>query len=184
MSNQQQKDRNYEFSKNSNRRNHFAKSFKARKAFLDDNPEIKEVYGYALYFTRPSRVAADMAADCDVNLIVSRYQRSGILPTVRNNFGDDGKYRDVADAPSYIEGLNIVAQANEMFAQLPSDVRREFGNSPERFLEAYHDPKRKSFLQELGVLPPDPVNLDDGDLSPSNNQQINKKVVDAKPNES
>lgn len=150
------KDPKYSFSKSSNKRDHYAKTLAKRREnllALKSRPDVDpKTFSHKLYCTTKGRTDKDQAPHLNVNNIVKRYNDATMLPLARAAFG---QYRDVVDAPSYEAGLNIVANANEMFAQLPSDVRKRFGNNPAEFLRAYDDPEQKAYLQKLGVLPPE-----------------------------
>lgn len=70
---------------------------------------------------------------------------------------EDGKYMNLADAPSYIEALNIVARAKTMFDDLPSELRDRFNNDPTKLLKFLDDPNNKDEAIKLGLVnPPKP----------------------------
>ena len=56
-----------------------------------------------------------------------------------------------ANAQSYHESMNIVAMADSMFNDLPSNIRNEFSNNPQAFLEFVQDPKNADRAEELGI---------------------------------
>ena len=92
-----------------------------------------------------------MAAECDINKIMERFARDGLVTHVAEWGGD---YGDFVNAPqSYHEALNQVLDAEDMFMTLPAHVREKYENDPGRFLEAVQDPEKREELQELGVLP-------------------------------
>jgi len=68
---------------------------------------------------------------CDVNKIVERFKRTGILPPVARQ----GFYADVAELGGYREVLERVNEARGYFAQLPAQVRADFENDPAQFLD-------------------------------------------------
>lgn len=92
--------------------------------------------------------------DCDINEIVEKHKRAGVLDDLLNRGSIEPKmFDDVSDRPTFQEALHIVANANDMFMALPAKVRREFDNDPAQFLAAYHDPAQADRLRALGVLP-------------------------------
>lgn len=90
--------------------------------------------------------------ECDVNVIVKRFGKTGVLPSVAGAF-----YADVADVGEYREVVARVEAAGELFGKLPAKTRLAFRNSPMVFLEALADPDQRSLLEELGVFEKAPV---------------------------
>lgn len=89
----------------------------------------------------------------DIRNIVKRAMRgASVVVNVR-----EGRYADISDAPSYMQALNRVAIANELFARLPSNVRDRFANDPVRMLSFLDDPDNKAEAIKLGIMKPDPV---------------------------
>jgi len=79
----------------------------------------------------PSLTRQSEAASCDVNKIVERFKRTGILPPVARQ----GFYADVAELGGYREVLDRVEEARGYFSQLPAATRAEFNNDPAAFLD-------------------------------------------------
>lgn len=85
--------------------------------------------------------------DCDVNTIMRRFQKTGVIDHVAKHQPIYG----FASSQSYHESMNIVAIADSMFNDLPSSIRNEFSNNPEAFLEFVQDPKNAERAAELGI---------------------------------
>ena len=68
---------------------------------------------------------------CDINNIMARYVATGTLDHARRY---EGQYSDLT-ADDYHASMNKVAEAKSMFEELPSQVRRHFGNDVSAFLE-------------------------------------------------
>lgn len=86
--------------------------------------------------------------ECDINVIMARYERSGQLPLsddVRAEFGD------FSDSLSFHEASNRIIAAQDAFMRVPAHIRAEFGNDPGRFLEFAIDPKNLDRMVELGL---------------------------------
>ncbi len=80
--------------------------------------------------------------ETDVNLIIAKHTRMGTLSHLEQwggNYGDWSEF-DFQDAQ------NQIASAKSMFEQLPSAVRNQFANSPEKFLDFVNDPDNKDDL--------------------------------------
>lgn len=90
--------------------------------------------------------------ECDVNLILSKYQRTGVIDFVNRR---EGRFGD-ATAVDFQSALDIVNQASAMFSELPSTVRKRFGNSAEEFLAFMDDSSNDAEAVKLGlkVAPP------------------------------
>lgn len=88
--------------------------------------------------------------ECDVNKIMQKYQRDGVVTHVQEF---EGNYGDFCDAPSFQEACNTVIAAEEMFMTLPSSVRKHFDNDPAEFLACAQDPDREDEMRDLGLLP-------------------------------
>lgn len=90
------------------------------------------------------------AADCDINVIMSRYKQTGVLPLnmLRNK---KGIYADVSEFGDYRDCLNKVQAAEHMFMSMPSDVRARFQNNPALFLDFASNPRNAQELIDLGL---------------------------------
>ena len=88
--------------------------------------------------------------ECDVNSIMAKYRKTGLLEHV-NRF--QGNYGDFTEAPTYHDAFNKLVEAQEMFQSLPAHVRDKFANDPGLFLEYVSDDKNKAGMEELGLLP-------------------------------
>ena len=92
----------------------------------------------------------EFAEDCDVNAILKRFEKTGIIDHVSRI---DGKYGDFTAAVDYHTALNMVQEAGEMFMSLPASIRAEFENDPGLFLDYATDPENEDGMRELGLLP-------------------------------
>lgn len=109
--------------------------------------------------TGPSLTRQASKAECDVNRIMDRFEKTGILEH-RNTF--QGSYGDYTDVPQdYHEAVNQVIEANEMFMTLPAKTRKRFGNDPAEFVDFVSDPDNKDEMARLGLTKaltaPDPI---------------------------
>lgn len=79
----------------------------------------------------PSLTEQHHAPACDVNNILARYTKTGVLEHVRQY---EGQYTDCPSA-TYHEAMNRVTAVQSMFAELPSQLRSHFRNDPAEFVE-------------------------------------------------
>lgn len=87
-------------------------------------------------------------AQCDMNVILRDYQRTGLMKHVKNNAG---RYDDIP-AVDFQEAMFLVTRAQAMFSELPSNIRKRFANDPAEFFEFVQNPENKEELRKLGLL--------------------------------
>lgn len=98
----------------------------------------------------PSLTKQSFKQECDVNFILSKYQRTGLLDFVNRN---EPRYGD-ASAVDFQDALDTVNRARDMFAELPSKMRRRFDNDPAALLAFLQDERNRSEAIELGLVTP------------------------------
>jgi hypothetical protein len=70
--------------------------------------------------------------ECNINNILKKYRKTGIIDHVtkaRLVYGDFNQYKDAA------QNLDKVAKAQQLFEQLPAELRNEFKNSIPGFFD-------------------------------------------------
>lgn len=97
-----------------------------------------------------SRAKQQFRDECDINTIMRRFQRDGVVSHVARF---QGRYEDVTGTVPYDEALRIVMAAEEAFGSLPSSVRLRFENDPAAFVEFATDPKNRGEMVKLGLIP-------------------------------
>lgn len=109
---------------------------------------------YAKVFNTKSLTKQAHKAECDINNIMKRFEKTGMLEHA-NTF--KGQYGDFTDVPqSYQDALEQVREAEGMFMTLPAKARKRFENNPGAFLGFVQDPTNREEMIELGLLKPDP----------------------------
>jgi len=99
----------------------------------------------------PSMTIQAAADDCDINVMIARYQKTGSyhgqvsMPSVSAQFGD------FVSVPDYHAAMNLLVSANDQFAALPSAVRDRFQNDPARLLDFLSDEKNLEEAVKLGI---------------------------------
>lgn len=87
--------------------------------------------------------------ECNINLIMKRFERTGVLEHVTTYAPQWG---DFSDTPSsYSEAINQVQAANEMFLSLPSKIRARFDNDAGAYIDFVQNPANAEELTELGL---------------------------------
>ena len=96
--------------------------------------------------------------ECDINKIIAKYDRTGVLNHV-NEF--EAQYGDLTGI-DYQTMLNTVSEANSMFEGLPSQIRNKFENDPSKFLSFVDDENNYDAMVEMGIAKAKPVPVDSG----------------------
>jgi phage internal scaffolding protein len=92
------------------------------------------------------------AKDCDINILMSRYQKTGQMPQLL----EQPRFGDFSQVGDYREALDLVRQADATFHEVPAKLRKEFDNDPAKFLEFVKDPKNIDKMREMGLASPAP----------------------------
>ncbi len=90
-----------------------------------------------------------MQDECDINVIMAQYKKSGLLSHVKEHGGDYGEFL----AMDFHSAMNAVLEAEEMFATVPSEIRAQFENDPGRFLSFVSEAENEEEMRTLGLLP-------------------------------
>lgn len=114
------------------------------RSALDLGPRLES---YRFRTTGKSRTKQSAKDECDINNIMKKYHRTGLLPSVNA----DGVYADVAVLGDFKTAYDQVIRAQELFDSLPSRVRERFDNSPQALLEFCQDDKNLKEAVELGL---------------------------------
>lgn len=102
-------------------------------------------------FNDQSRTKEAFKDECDINMIMRKYMKTGQLPDM---IKENPRYGNFADALDYQESLNMVLFAQEQFLALPSQVRERFGNDPAQFLAFATDPRNGGEMIKMGLATP------------------------------
>lgn len=126
---------------------------------LEVDPEYTSMYvpGRGGHFPTeiegPSRTRQEFAAECDVNEIMKRYEKAGVLTHVNRR---EPLYLDYSEVPDLQTAMNQVFTAEREFMLLPARVRKEFDNDPVRFVEFASKDENIDRLREWGLAKPAP----------------------------
>lgn len=98
----------------------------------------------------PSRTQQHFRDETDINVMVQRFQRTGI-PDVPPVFPG---VQDFTEAHDFRSAMQAVIDANRAFASLPSSVRERFANDPARLLDFISDDANYDEAVRLGIAVP------------------------------
>lgn len=105
-----------------------------------------------------STVQQHFKDDCDINILVERFTRTGQLQQ-RNP--EDYSFGDFS-AVDYQSALDIIMLADEQFGTLPATVRERFSNNPAQLLHFLEQESNREEALRLGLIAPESV----GTVSP------------------
>lgn len=105
------------------------------------------------------RTKQEFADECDINKIMARYEKTGVIDHV--NFRA-AAYGDFSSVATYHDAMNVVVAADAAFAALDARTRDRFGNDPVQMLKFLEDPANREEAIALGLVnppavPPEPV---------------------------
>ena len=117
--------------------------------------EFKTIYNYkqmdGVRNNSPSLTQQQFKDECDINKIMDRYLRTGVLSDPLQNRGTP-KYGDYADIGDYMDHMNKVVEANEMFEALPASIRKRFNNNPGELIDFVMDENNRTEAEFLGLI--------------------------------
>lgn len=86
---------------------------------------------------------------CDINCIIERYRKTGMLPHMAKKVE---QYLDVSLVPSFELAHDLVVKAREEYEQLPAIIRNAMGNDPRNLASFVSDPSNKEMLIKYGLF--------------------------------
>lgn len=98
--------------------------------------------------TGKSRAKQSFRDECDINVIMAQYKKTGLLLHV-NKF--EGNYGDLPSAMDLHTALNQAIDAKDAFKTLTAEIRSKFHNDPGEFLEFVHDPDNEDEMVKMGL---------------------------------
>lgn len=100
--------------------------------------------------TGPGRTKQSFKDECDINTIIRRFLRTGVLDFAQKH---EPRYGDCTGV-EYQAAMQTVAAAKSLFNDLPAALRARFENEPAKFLEFVQDERNAEEARELGLLKP------------------------------
>ena len=119
-------------------------------------PIIRTAYGPHIHSTlvcpeQPfGRTKQSFKDETDLNWIMARFQKTGVIDFVNKRSPQFGDVTGI----EFQAAMQLVIDAEAMFADLPSKVRDRFGNDPQNLLHFLEDPANRSEAQLLGLIDP------------------------------
>jgi len=95
----------------------------------------------------PSMTKQCFKKECDINNILAKHDKTGLISHVNKH---DGNYGD-ATAVDFHEAMNTITIAEQMFAELPSSTRKRFENDIPAFLDFVQNPDNAQEMVDMGL---------------------------------
>lgn len=104
----------------------------------------------------------EFAEECDVNLLMERYEKTGVISHVNTM---PAQYFDASAVPDYQGALQQIRDAEAAFAALPARARATFDNDAAAFVEFAQDPANIDQMRSWGLaeaerLPDPPMKVE------------------------
>lgn len=106
----------------------------------------------SISFEPEGRTHQSFKDECDINVIMGRYLKTGVLPENLNQL--EARYLDVTEL-EYQSAMELVAGAKSLFEQMPSSIRNRFDNDPAKLLAFTQDDNNRLAAAEMGLLAPE-----------------------------
>lgn len=96
-----------------------------------------------------SRTKPEFYKDCNINVIMKKYRRTGIL-------GDplsyrEGVYGDFSSGQDFADRMRQVVDMQRLFASLPAHIRSRFKNDPQELVDFVVKPENDEECFKLGL---------------------------------
>lgn len=129
-------------------------------------------------YSKQTRVILDCSEDdplteqnhkeaCDINNILAHYQKTGVLEH-RSQY--EPIYGDTSPH-DFQQSMEIIATAQSMFEELPSQARKRFKNDPVEFLEFVQNSDNAQEAYDMGLTSHPPAKPDPNHLESSKTVQ-------------
>lgn len=117
----------------------------------------------ATFNTDPSLAQQSGKDDADINVIVKRFNLTGMVSQVPL----PPTYDDFTGVSTFLDAMNLIRAGEESFAAMSADTRSRFGNDPAAFVEFCSDPANLEEMRKMGLAvpkeepasPPDPTRV-------------------------
>lgn len=87
------------------------------------------------------------AGSTNINQIMARYRRTGLVPQKTNL-----AYGDFTGSDDYRDCLDRIIQAENAFNSLPSQIRKRFDNDPAKLISFLANEDNREEAQRLGLI--------------------------------
>lgn len=101
-----------------------------------------------------SRVKPEFSKEADMNAIIRKYKRTGLLSDPNSVTERRAIFADVSGAMGYQAMQNRVIAVQGLFDGLPAAIRDRFRNDPAEFVDFVCNEANKDEVEKLGIFGP------------------------------
>lgn len=112
-----------------------------------------EIRSHDKTFPSPPRTKQSFKDECDINIMLKTYQKTGAMPNINPKVALYGNFSLITDLHT---AITQVKDAEQAFMAYPSQLRKRFGNRPENLINFLEDPDNHDEAVELGLVAPEP----------------------------
>lgn len=102
----------------------------------------------------PIYTQQSFAEEADINFIMARYERTGVLVDPTKVSMREASFGDFSEGLDYMETQNRLLAGQAAFASLPAKVRERFRNDPAELVEFVSDEANRAEAVSLGLVAP------------------------------
>jgi phage internal scaffolding protein len=96
----------------------------------------------------PTRAQQHHREECDINVILERFGKTGHLPVNAIS----GTYGDFSGVHDYHSALNAIIASEAEFDALPAQIRNRFQNDPANLVQFLDNPDNRAEAEKLGLV--------------------------------
>lgn len=96
----------------------------------------------------PSRTKSEFAEECNINNIVGRAMKTGVLPSGERK----PLFDDFSEVKDYTETQRIIASAEQNFMMLDAETRNKFNNNVADLLDFIDNPDNAEEAANMGLI--------------------------------
>jgi phage internal scaffolding protein len=97
-----------------------------------------------------SRTKPEFHKDADINVIMKKYKRTGVLGDPSN--AKRVIFGDFTNGNDFSEAMRKIATVQDVFSGLPASIRARFQNDPRQLMDFLKDPANDAEGVKLGLL--------------------------------
>lgn len=101
----------------------------------------------------PTRTQQHLKEKVNVNSIIAKYRKTGLIDHVRKN---PGVYLELTELPDYQTAMETIVRAQSTFETIPANLRLRFNNDPKMLIDFLSDDKNYEEASKLGLVVPRP----------------------------
>lgn len=101
----------------------------------------------SIIFPDQGRTKQSEFEESQINVILAKYIKTGVIQHVNNH---QPAYGDITQM-DFQQSMETILKGQEMFEELPAQVRKNFNHDPAEFLEYVNDPENLDKLYDMGV---------------------------------